>query len=68
MHRASGKMSSLFGNNPDIPTIGQRFVKPVNEPVFTEITFADLNIHPYMVSIYDNKHLQGKYLQQNNNL
>jgi len=68
MHRASGKMSSLFGNNPDVPTIGQRFVKPVNEPVFTEITFADLNIHPYMVSIYDNKHLQRKYLQQNNNL
>ncbi|KYN30459.1 hypothetical protein ALC56_15155 [Trachymyrmex septentrionalis] len=50
MHRASGKMSSLFGNNPDVPTIGQRFVKPVNESVFTEITFADLNIHPYMIS------------------
>lgn len=51
MHRAGGKISSLFGNNPDVPTIGQRFVKPVNEPVFTEITFADLNIHPFMVSI-----------------
>ncbi|XP_024873332.1 probable ATP-dependent RNA helicase DDX31 [Temnothorax curvispinosus] len=50
MHRAGGKISSLFGNNPDIPTIGQRFVKPVNEPVFTEITFADLNIHPFMIS------------------
>ncbi|KYQ57421.1 hypothetical protein ALC60_03382 [Trachymyrmex zeteki] len=50
IYRASGKMSSLFGNNPDIPTIGQRFVKPVNEPVFTEITFVDLNIHPYMIS------------------
>lgn len=49
MHK--GKASSLFGNNPDIPTIGQRLVKPVNEPVFTEITFADLNIHPFMVSI-----------------
>ncbi|XP_011637904.1 probable ATP-dependent RNA helicase DDX31 [Pogonomyrmex barbatus] len=49
-HRGSGKISSLFGNNPDVPTIGQRFVKPVNEPVFTEITFADLNIHPYMIS------------------
>lgn len=46
-----GKISSLFGNNPDVPTIGQRFVKPVNETVFTEITFADLNIHPFMVSI-----------------
>lgn len=51
IHRV-GKTSSLFGNNPDVPTIGQRFVKPVHEPVFTEITFADLNIHPFMVGIY----------------
>lgn len=50
-HRASGKISSLFGNNPDIPTIGQRFVKPVNEPIFTEVTFEDLNIHSFMVSL-----------------
>ncbi|KAG5322246.1 Y8611 helicase, partial [Pseudoatta argentina] len=50
MYRTRGKMSSLFGNNPDVPTIGQRFIKPVNEPIFTEITFADLNIHPYMIS------------------
>lgn len=50
MHRAGGKISSLFGNNPDVPTIGQRLVKPVNEPIFTKITFADLNIHPFMVS------------------
>jgi hypothetical protein len=49
-HRVSGKASSLFGNNPDIPVIGQRFVKPVDEPIFTEITFADLNIHSFMVS------------------
>lgn len=48
-HKA-GKISSLFGNNPNIPTIGQRLVKPVNEPIFTEITFEDLNIHPFMVS------------------
>lgn len=52
INKAGGKFSSLFGNNPDVPTIGQRFVKPVNEPVFTKITFADLNIHPFMVSIY----------------
>jgi len=51
MNRGSRKISSLFGNNPDIPNIGQRFVKPVNEPVFTKVTFADLNIHPFMVSI-----------------
>ncbi|XP_012214614.2 ATP-dependent DNA helicase DDX31 [Linepithema humile] len=50
IHRAGGKTSSLFGNNPDVPTIGQRFVRPVHEPVFTEITFADLNIHPFMIS------------------
>lgn len=50
MNKASGKIFSLFGNNPDVPTIGQRFVKPVNETVFTEITFADLNIHPFMIS------------------
>lgn len=52
MHKAGGKISSLFGNNPDVPTIGQRLVKPVDEPVFTKITFADLNIHPYMVNTY----------------
>lgn len=52
MHRAGGKMSSLFGNNPDVPTIGQRFVKPILESVFTEITFADLNIHPFTVSMF----------------
>jgi len=52
MNRGNRKISSLFGNNPDIPNIGQRFVKPVNEPVFTKVTFADLNIHPFMVSIW----------------
>ncbi|XP_066594785.1 ATP-dependent DNA helicase DDX31 [Prorops nasuta] len=45
-----GKISSLFGNNPEIPNIGQRLVKPVNEAVFTEKTFSDFGIHPYTVS------------------
>ncbi|KAK0180008.1 hypothetical protein PV327_005695 [Microctonus hyperodae] len=50
-NKFSGKVSSLFGNNPDVPTIGQRLVKPVNEAVFSEkITFNDLDIHPFMVS------------------
>lgn len=53
-HRIGGKISSLFGNNPDIPTIGQRLVKPVNEIIFTKITFKDLNIHPFMVSLLYN--------------
>ncbi|XP_029659402.1 probable ATP-dependent RNA helicase CG8611 [Formica exsecta] len=58
MHKAGGKISSLFGNNPDVPTIGQRLVKPVDEPVFTKITFADLNIHPYMISnLEQNMHI-----------
>ncbi|KAL0113247.1 hypothetical protein PUN28_012416 [Cardiocondyla obscurior] len=48
--KLGGKVSSLFGNNPDVPTIGQRLVKPVNEPIFTKINFADLNIHPFMIS------------------
>lgn len=52
VHKAGGKISSLFGNNPDVPTIGQRVIKPIDEPVFTKITFADLNIHPFMVSIF----------------
>ncbi|XP_070155084.1 ATP-dependent DNA helicase DDX31 isoform X2 [Polyergus mexicanus] len=58
MHKAGGKISSLFGNNPDVPTIGQRLVKPVDEPVFTKIIFADLNIHPYMISnLEQNMHI-----------
>ncbi|XP_015126837.1 probable ATP-dependent RNA helicase DDX31 isoform X2 [Diachasma alloeum] len=46
----SGKVSSLFGNNPDVPTIGQRLVKPVHETVFSERKFSDLGVHPFMVS------------------
>ncbi|KAJ8677157.1 hypothetical protein QAD02_012944, partial [Eretmocerus hayati] len=46
---SSGKISSLFGNNPEVPYIGQRLVRPVNENVFTADTFSDLNIHKYSV-------------------
>lgn len=46
----SGKMSSLFGNNPEIPNIGQRFVKPVNEKVFSVEKFSELGIHAFSVS------------------
>lgn len=45
----ASKSSSLFGNNPQVPNIGQRLVKPVQEEIFTGITFDDLNIHPHMV-------------------
>lgn len=50
-HKSFGKISSLFGHNPEIPNIGQRLVKPINEPIFTATTFTDLNIHPFMVGI-----------------
>ncbi|XP_063972541.1 probable ATP-dependent RNA helicase DDX31 [Diachasmimorpha longicaudata] len=45
-----GKVSSLFGNNPDVPTIGQRLVKPVQETVFSKTKFNDLEVHPFMVA------------------
>ena len=50
-HKSVGKISSLFGHNPEIPNIGQRLVKPINEPIFTGTTFDDLKIHPFTVSI-----------------
>lgn len=50
MNKSSGKISSLFGNNPEVPNIGQRYVKPVQENVFSGINFSDLDIHPYSVS------------------
>lgn len=43
------KTASLFGNNPDIPRIGQRLVKPINETVFAVSSFKELDIHPYTV-------------------
>lgn len=56
-HKPVGKISSLFGHNPDIPNIGQRLVKPINEPIFTGTTFTDLKIHPFMVSIVEMAYL-----------
>ncbi|XP_012270230.1 probable ATP-dependent RNA helicase CG8611 [Orussus abietinus] len=49
-HWSKGKASYLFSNNPEIPIIGQRFVKPVNEQVFTGQKFSDLDVHAFMVS------------------
>ncbi|KAI8429670.1 hypothetical protein MSG28_000242 [Choristoneura fumiferana] len=48
--RAGGWISSLFKNNPDVPRIGQRAVRPLVEKVFAEKTFADLDIHPHSVA------------------
>ncbi|XP_063235880.1 probable ATP-dependent RNA helicase DDX31 [Bacillus rossius redtenbacheri] len=44
------KISSLFGNNPDIPHFPHRVVYPVDEPMFSSDNFADLKLHPYTVS------------------
>ncbi|XP_015433649.1 PREDICTED: probable ATP-dependent RNA helicase DDX31 [Dufourea novaeangliae] len=49
-HKSTGKVSSLFGHNPEIPNIGQRLVKPINEQVFAGTTFTDLNVHPFTIS------------------
>lgn len=43
-------MSSLFGHNPEVPNIGQRLVKPIEEKVFSASKFSDLGLHPFIVS------------------
>ncbi|CAG9575627.1 unnamed protein product [Danaus chrysippus] len=43
-------ISSLFKNNPEVPKIGQKAVRPVVEKVFAGKTFSDLNIHPHSVA------------------
>ncbi|XP_052753702.1 LOW QUALITY PROTEIN: probable ATP-dependent RNA helicase CG8611, partial [Galleria mellonella] len=48
--RSGGWISSLFKNNPDVPRIGQRAVKPLTEKVFAGTTFTDLDIHPHSVA------------------
>ncbi|XP_026725815.1 probable ATP-dependent RNA helicase CG8611 [Trichoplusia ni] len=48
--RSGGWISSLFKNNPQVPRIGQRAVKPIVEKVFAGQTFSDLNIHPHTVA------------------
>lgn len=56
--RSGGWISSLFKNNPDVPRIGQKAVKPIVEKVFTGQTFIDLDLHPHSIA----------NLQQNLNL
>lgn len=48
--RSGGWITSLFKNNPDVPRIGQRAIKPIVEKVFSGTTFADLDIHPHCVA------------------
>lgn len=48
--RSGPWISSLFKNNPDVPKMGQKAVKPVVEKVFAGKTFSDLNIHPHSIA------------------
>lgn len=47
--------SSLFTNNPDIPSVQNIPVQQVKEAMFSGNRFADVKLHPYMVS-----NLEGK--------
>ncbi|CAH0722369.1 unnamed protein product, partial [Brenthis ino] len=48
--RSGPWISSLFKNNPDVPKMGQKAVKPVVEKVFAGKTFSDLNIHSHSIA------------------
>lgn len=48
----SGKTTSLFYNNPEIPDIPHRAVNPVKEAVFSNLSFENLDLHPFMVSFF----------------
>ncbi|XP_013167130.1 PREDICTED: probable ATP-dependent RNA helicase CG8611 isoform X2 [Papilio xuthus] len=48
--RSGGWISSLFKNNPDVPRIGQKAVKPIVEKVFTAQTFSELDLHPHSIA------------------
>lgn len=70
MKKPTGKISSLFGNNPEVLSMGQRFVKPVQEKVFSGIKFSDLDIHAYSVRtlfyfyLFRAKFKDGRFLKK----
>ncbi|XP_055304759.1 probable ATP-dependent RNA helicase CG8611 [Sitodiplosis mosellana] len=43
------KAENIFKNTPDIPVVGQRFVKPLNEIVFTGLPMSSIGLHPHLV-------------------
>lgn len=43
------KPENLFKDNPEVPVIGQRFVKPLNEIVFTGLPMSSIGLHPHLV-------------------
>lgn len=40
---------NLFKDNPDVPVVGQRFVKPLNEIVFTGLPMSSIGLHPHLM-------------------
>uniref|UniRef100_A0A674CTF5 ATP-dependent RNA helicase n=1 Tax=Salmo trutta TaxID=8032 RepID=A0A674CTF5_SALTR len=44
------KTSSLFKNNPDIPDVHRPAVTQLKEKVFTSDSFAELDLHPHLMS------------------
>lgn len=49
IEKSTKRMQSLFSNNPEVPVIGQRFVKPLNEIVFTGLPMNSIGLHPHLV-------------------
>lgn len=43
------KAENIFKNTPEIPVMGQRFVKPVDEIVFTGLPMSSIGLHPHLV-------------------
>lgn len=46
---SSKPKNSLFSNNPVVPVIGQRLVKPIDEQVFTGCSMSTMGLHDHAV-------------------
>lgn len=47
--KTAKKMTSLFKDNLEVPVVGQRFVKPLSEIVFTGLPMNSIGLHPHLV-------------------
>lgn len=47
--KVTRKAENIFKNTPDVPIVGQRFVKPLNEIVFTGMKMSSIGLHPHLV-------------------
>lgn len=48
-NRSFRKAENIFKNTPEVPMVGQRFVKPLNEIVFTGLPMSSIGLHPHLV-------------------